>query len=69
MLGIMLESGVTGVIVCGAIYAVLAWFFAQRHRWAWLTLTIFSFNPVAWIINLIYLWKRWREDSVPMPTV
>jgi NADPH:quinone reductase-like Zn-dependent oxidoreductase len=67
-LGIMLESGVRAVIVCGVIYAVLAWFFAQRHHWAWITLTIFSFNPVAWIINSIYLRKRWAEDSVATPT-
>ena len=51
-LGILLESGAMSVIVCGVIYAVLAWFFAQRHHWAWITLTIFSFNPVAWIINV-----------------
>jgi hypothetical protein len=63
-LGIMLESGVGGMIVCGVIYAVLAWFFAQRHHWAWITLTIVSFNPVAWIINFIYVRKRWAEDSV-----
>jgi NADPH:quinone reductase-like Zn-dependent oxidoreductase len=69
VLGIMLESGVGAVIVCGVMYAVLAWFFAQRQRWAWLTLTIVSFNPVAWIINLIYLWKRWAEDSVATPTI
>ncbi len=68
-LGIMLESGVSTVIVCAVIYAVLAWFFAQRHHWAWITLTIFSFNPVAWILNFIYLRKRWTEDSVATPTI
>jgi NADPH:quinone reductase-like Zn-dependent oxidoreductase len=62
-LGIILEAGVGALIACGLIYAVLAWFFAQRHRWAWVTLTIFSFNPVAWVINFIYLRKRWAEDS------
>jgi NADPH:quinone reductase-like Zn-dependent oxidoreductase len=62
-LGFMLESGVTAVIVCGVIYAVLAWFFARRHHWAWITLTVLSFNPVAWIINFFYLRKRWSEDS------
>jgi NADPH:quinone reductase-like Zn-dependent oxidoreductase len=61
--GIMLDSGIA-VIICGVIYAVLAWFFAQRHHWAWVALTILSFNPVAWIINSIYLRKRWAEDSV-----
>ncbi len=63
-LGIMFESGVTAVIVCGVIYAVLAWFFAQRYHWAWIVLTILSFNPVAWIINFVYLRKRWAEHSV-----
>ena len=61
LLGIMLESGPTAVIICGVIYAVLAWFFARRHHWAWIVLTIVSFNPVAWIINVIYLRKRWAE--------
>jgi NADPH:quinone reductase-like Zn-dependent oxidoreductase len=64
ILGLMLEAGSGAVIVCGLIYAVLAWFFAQRHHWAWITLTILSFNPVAWIINGIYLWKRWAEGAV-----
>jgi len=61
--------GVGAAIVCGLIYAVLAWFFAQRHHWAWITLTIFSFNPAAWVINFIYLWKRWAEDSGATATI
>ena len=68
-LGVILQPGVSVVIVCGVIYAVLAWFFAQRHHWAWITLTIFSFNPVAWVINFFYLWKRWTEDSVATATI
>ncbi len=68
-LGFMLESGVSAVIVCGIIYAVLAWFFAQRHHWAWIALTILSFNPVAWIINFFYLRKRWAEDPAATPTI
>jgi hypothetical protein len=62
-LGAFLESGATAVIVCGAIYGILAWFFAQRCRWAWVALTILSFNPIAWIINAIYLRKRWAEAA------
>jgi NADPH:quinone reductase-like Zn-dependent oxidoreductase len=68
VLGVYLECGATAVIVCSLIYAVLAWFFAERRHWAWITLTILSFNPVAWIINLIYLRKRWAEDSVATPS-
>ena len=50
--GVKLESGIIAVIICGAIHGVLAWFFAQRHHWAWITVTILSGNPVVWIINL-----------------
>jgi NADPH:quinone reductase-like Zn-dependent oxidoreductase len=60
-LGLMLESGVVAAIACGALYAVLAWLFARRHHGAWIALTILSFNPIVWIINLIYLRKRWAE--------
>jgi NADPH:quinone reductase-like Zn-dependent oxidoreductase len=68
-LGLFLDAGVSAVIVCGVIYAVLAWFFAQRRHWAWIALTILSFNPIAWIINAIYLWKRWAEDSAARPAI
>ena len=67
-LGILLESGIA-VILCGVIYAALAWFFAQRHHWAWITLTILSFNPVAWIINFFYLRRRWAEDWIATPAM
>jgi hypothetical protein len=69
VLGLFLEAGATGVILCGLVYAVLAWFFAQRQHWAWITLTILSFNPIAWIINAIYLRKRWTEASGVAPAV
>jgi NADPH:quinone reductase-like Zn-dependent oxidoreductase len=62
LLGALLEIGTLGVIICGVVYAVLAWFFARRQHWAWIALTLLSFNPIAWIINAIYLWKRWREE-------
>lgn len=68
LLGILLES-TTAAIVCGVMYAVLAWFFSLRHHWAWIALTILSFNPVAWIINFIYLRKRWAEGSVATVTI
>jgi hypothetical protein len=50
------------VIGVAILYAVLAWFFAQRQHWAWIALTILSFNPIAWVINAIYFWKRWSEE-------
>jgi NADPH:quinone reductase-like Zn-dependent oxidoreductase len=63
LLGMMLESGAVAVIACGVLYAVLAWFFARRRRWAWIMLTVLSLNPIAWIINAVYLRKRWAESS------
>ena len=62
ILGRFLNAGGSTIILCGVIYAILAWFFAQRQRWAWIALTILSFNPIAWVINAIYLWKRWTEE-------
>lgn len=66
-IGIALEAGIFAVIVGGVIYAILAWFFAQRRHWAWIALTIFSFNPIAWIINTIYFRKRWAENPAASP--
>jgi len=66
-LGAFLEFGTVGLIVCAGIYAVLAWFFARRHRWAWIALTVLSFNPIAWIINFFYFRRRWVEDAVTAP--
>lgn len=62
VLGTFLEAGTTVTILCGVVYGVLGWFFAQRKHWAWIALTILSFNPIAWIINAIYLRKRWTEE-------
>jgi NADPH:quinone reductase-like Zn-dependent oxidoreductase len=66
-LGVLIGSGAGALIACGLVYAVLGWFFARRHPWAWIALTILSFNPVAWIVNAIYLWKRRAEDSIAAP--
>jgi hypothetical protein len=69
ILGLFFEAGALAVIVCGLIYGVLAWFFLQRRHWAWITLTILSFNPIAWIVNAIYLRKRWAEPAAAATTV
>ena len=61
---LLLDCGIICLIVCGVIYGVVAWAFARRRHWAWVALTVLSFNPIAWIINAIYLRKRWAEDSV-----
>lgn len=62
-LGVVLESGVGILLACAAVYGVLAWFFARRRRWAWVALTLLSFNPVVWLVNGVYLGKRWKEDA------
>jgi hypothetical protein len=62
-LSYLLFESVTAVIGFALLYAVLAWFFARRCHWAWVALTILSFNPIAWIINAIYLRKRWAEAA------
>jgi NADPH:quinone reductase-like Zn-dependent oxidoreductase len=62
-LGLLLDLGIIALVVCGLIYGFLAWFFIQRRPWAWIALTILSFNPIAWIINAIYLGRRWRETA------
>ena len=63
LLGIMLDAGVGAAIACGLSYGILAACFARRQHWAWIALTILSFNPAAWIINFIYLRRRWTEGA------
>jgi NADPH:quinone reductase-like Zn-dependent oxidoreductase len=67
-LGVALESGVSAAIICAVAYAVLAWCSARRNRWAWVVLTIVSFNPLAWIINAVYFRNRWAESAGAGPT-
>jgi NADPH:quinone reductase-like Zn-dependent oxidoreductase len=62
---LLLDAGVVPVLLCGAVGALLAGAFAQRRRWAWLALTALSLNPVAWLINFLYLRRRWAEDGQP----
>jgi len=66
-LGLMLDSGAGVAIACGGLFAVLAWFFARRRRWAWVALTLLTFNPLAWVINAFYLRKRWSEGAPAAP--
>ncbi|MEO5718187.1 MAG: zinc-binding dehydrogenase, partial [Chthoniobacterales bacterium] len=63
LLASLLQLGIALMLAASLLYALMAWFFAQRKRWAWIALTILCFNPIAWLINLIYLWRRWTEDA------
>jgi len=67
MLGVLFGAGIGALLALGLVYGVLGWAFARRRRWAWVALTLLSFNPVAWIVNAIYLRKRWTEDAAAMP--
>jgi len=40
------------------LIATASYFVIKRKRWGWLVATIFSLNPVLWIINGIYLKNR-----------
>lgn len=66
-LGVALEAGPAVLVTCVLVYGVPAWGFAWRRRWAWIALTILTFNPIAWIVNLIYLRRRWGEDAGAAP--
>ncbi|PYJ09680.1 MAG: hypothetical protein DMF06_09160 [Verrucomicrobia bacterium] len=61
-IALLLDFGLTSVVISVVLYGLLAWAFTQRKHWAWIALTILSFNPIAWIINAIYLRKRWAEE-------
>lgn len=63
LFGIFLEWSLPKLLLVALIYALLGWFFARRHHWAWVVLTVASLNPVNWILNSVYLWKRWSEDT------
>jgi len=41
--------------------ALCGWGIIKRRRWAWITMTILTLNPLGWIINGIYASHRWRE--------
>lgn len=63
VLGVLLEIGLPAWIVGVGATVALSWFFARRRRWAWVALTILSLNPILWILQGVYLRKRWREDA------
>lgn len=65
VLALLFDGGAIAMLLSSVGYGVLAWFFAQRKRWAWVALTFISFNPIVWIVNFIYLRKRWAEDAAP----
>lgn len=55
------SDGVFGGLLFFALYAVTGWFVIRRRRWAWVVLTLASFNPILWIAHYIYGSNRWGE--------
>ena len=53
----------------GAIYflimGVLGYFTIKRNRWAFVLKTILMMNPIIWIINGVYIYRRWGEMKNP----
>ena len=50
-------------LVLAPIYFPVGIFVSRRQRWALVTATILSINPLLWIINTIYIRNRWVEMS------
>lgn len=44
-----------------SIHAVSGWFIIKRRRWALIVGTILQCNLFSWVINGIYLSRRWEE--------
>src|SRR6266516_4265947 len=56
------ESQALGsMFIVAVIYYPLSILTLLRNRWGLLLLTIFSLNPVIWIINALYIPHRWAE--------
>jgi hypothetical protein len=43
------------------LHTICGWFIIQRKRWAWVVGTVFSCNPILWLINYAYARNRWGE--------
>ena len=61
--GGLVMGGVNGLATAayGLVFTVAGVFMYKRRRWAWLVGTLLSFNPIVYIINIIYLKNRWNE--------
>ncbi|MBI5471487.1 MAG: hypothetical protein HY961_03990 [Ignavibacteriae bacterium] len=54
-------SVVVGGMVAIAMWGIPGYFVTQRKKWAWLVLLLFSFNPIIWVANALYIKDRWTE--------
>jgi hypothetical protein len=59
-------DGNTGAFIgASLIYVPVGVFVLLRHRWALITATVLSLNPIIWLANSIYIRNRWREMGAP----
>jgi len=60
------EFGISGGFIAAAVITValmLTWlvYLLSMNKYAFLTATMFSLNPIFWIINGVYLKNRWQD--------
>jgi hypothetical protein len=53
--------GVNALVASEVILIPLGVFVLLRRRWAFIAATVLSFNPVYYVVNAIYISKRWTE--------
>jgi hypothetical protein len=56
-----LDPGFAALCLYSIFHAFIGWLMIKRNRVAFLIHTIISFNLILWIINGVYLYKRWHE--------
>lgn len=57
----LVQGEVGAHFVIGILAFAIGFSMFRRKRGALVAATVISFNPVLWIINGVYLKKRWRE--------
>jgi hypothetical protein len=54
-------EGFLGGLALFGLYGITGWFVVKRRRWAWVLLTVATFNPFLWIAHYVYGRNRWSE--------
>ena len=50
-------------VAAGVLCLPVSWAASKRRRWGWALLTLISFNPLLWLLQTLYLSRRWHEMS------
>lgn len=64
LIPIFLFKNIAVGITIALISAVSGFFIGKYNKYAFLIVTIFSCNPILWIINGVYLKNRWNHPKV-----